>query len=255
MRQYVRAGGGLVCTHETSLYDENGARRSDFGLADVLGAHYRDALCAADRRLNVVSSQHPVTARLGTSAMSHAQPHVAVQASSAQVLATLAGAKPGEVETPAILVHQYGKGRVVYLPGRPDAIQCEVLTPWIERLFADAIRWTVQEDPPVELGVESMVGVTLFDQPQRRIVHLVNYPRDSRYDSDEFQPVRNLRISLAVPPGRRVGQIHRLWNPVAAGTSSEETESASPLTSWMNTRRSRSIFREAEPMTDEGKTP
>ncbi len=41
MRRFVRDGGGLVASFETSLYDENFQRRSDFALADVLHAHYK----------------------------------------------------------------------------------------------------------------------------------------------------------------------------------------------------------------------
>ena len=40
IRDYVNRGGSLVVTHETSLYDEWGQRRDDFGLADVLGVHF-----------------------------------------------------------------------------------------------------------------------------------------------------------------------------------------------------------------------
>ena len=39
IRAFVAAGGGLVATGETSLYDEWGERRPDFALADLLGAH------------------------------------------------------------------------------------------------------------------------------------------------------------------------------------------------------------------------
>ncbi len=39
IRRFVAAGGGLVATGETSLYDALGERRIDFALADILGAH------------------------------------------------------------------------------------------------------------------------------------------------------------------------------------------------------------------------
>src|SRR4029077_6989143 len=39
LRAYVKSGGSLLATFETSMYDERNQRRSDFGLADVLGIH------------------------------------------------------------------------------------------------------------------------------------------------------------------------------------------------------------------------
>ena len=38
---FVESGGGLIVTGQTSVYDEEGRRRPDFGLAQLLGAHYR----------------------------------------------------------------------------------------------------------------------------------------------------------------------------------------------------------------------
>ena len=40
IREFVRAGGGLVATCETSLYDEFGTPRRDFALADLLGVSF-----------------------------------------------------------------------------------------------------------------------------------------------------------------------------------------------------------------------
>ncbi|HEX6971941.1 MAG TPA: beta-galactosidase [Limnochordia bacterium] len=43
IRQFVAAGGSLIATGETSLYDEWGDPRSDFALADLFGARHRGA--------------------------------------------------------------------------------------------------------------------------------------------------------------------------------------------------------------------
>jgi len=39
IREFVKKGGALVATGATSLYDEWGDPRQDFGLADLFGAH------------------------------------------------------------------------------------------------------------------------------------------------------------------------------------------------------------------------
>ncbi len=47
LTKWVEAGGHLVCTFETSLYDEWGQKREDFGLKDLLGVSAAEARPAA----------------------------------------------------------------------------------------------------------------------------------------------------------------------------------------------------------------
>ena len=40
LRAYVKSGGSIIATHETSLADEWGVRRKNFGLADLFGVNF-----------------------------------------------------------------------------------------------------------------------------------------------------------------------------------------------------------------------
>jgi len=56
VRRFVERGGTLVATGETSLYETNGQVRSDYALADVLGAHLVDR---APARLAAITKPTP----------------------------------------------------------------------------------------------------------------------------------------------------------------------------------------------------
>ena len=45
----MQQGGRIVATHETSLYDEWGARRRDFGLSELYGCSYGGSIEKAVR--------------------------------------------------------------------------------------------------------------------------------------------------------------------------------------------------------------
>jgi len=204
VRRFVRDGGGLLATHETSLCDEKGGRRKDFALADVFGVHFRSVLKAAPRPLRV-PSQHPLGKGLPSDGLiAHDEPVVAVAPAEAETVGWLADA-------PGACVHRYGKGRVVYFPGRFDSMQCYAPTPAVERLFANAVRWASPTALPVEIEAAGTVGVSIFSQPRRLVVHLVNHQRDSLFAMDACEPIGKVALRVVVPSGCRVQQVRRLW--------------------------------------------
>ncbi|MCC6126843.1 MAG: hypothetical protein IT426_17910 [Pirellulales bacterium] len=212
IRRFVAEGGGLVATHETSLYDQDGVRRKDFGLADVFGAHYEEMLPAAKRRIEAIQD-HPLTRNLASSALPvHNEPHLSVGLAEGQSLARLVDDRAGEKDVPAIVAHAFGKGRVAYLPGRWDAIESERISPAIEQLFSNAVNWAAGGPLPLKLAAAAPIAPSLFEQPGRRILHLVNLNGDTLYRTDTIEPVSEVDVEMALADGARPTRVHRLFD-------------------------------------------
>ena len=233
VRRFVHHGGGLIATHETSLYDEKGRRRDDFALANLFGVHYRAVLPAGPRVIHF--GENPMAE--GVKDIPHPEPLVAANAGAGsvaawfQVEATDSAATSGTnsipasvaappqadqasapaIPTPAVVTHSFGRGRVVYLPGRLDAMQCATLSPDTERLFFNATQWLVNGELPVRLQASGTVGVSLYQQSGRFLVHLLNYQRDSLDHSENYQPIQDLAVQVQLPPGGRAAGVRSLW--------------------------------------------
>ncbi|MBI4662451.1 MAG: beta-galactosidase trimerization domain-containing protein [Verrucomicrobia bacterium] len=211
VRQFVSAGGGLLATHETSLYDEKGRQREDFALADVLGVRYRKTLPAAAREIQFTN--HPVAGRLaGDAKLPHSEPQVVADLTTGSAIGWLKEHKADRELTPAVVVHSFGKGRVVYLPGRLDAMQCAELNSATELLFANAANWLADGAVPVFVNAPGVIGVSLYHQPRCYLVHLLNHQRDSLDRTDDFQPIARPVISVRLPQGARASSVRALWS-------------------------------------------
>ena len=205
VRRFVQDGGGLLATHETSLFDEKGVRLADFALHDVLGVHYQNTLPAASRPMTLLAG-HPLAAGLpANTPLAHDEPLVAVALAGADSAGLSAG------DQPAVLTHRYGQGRVVYLPGRFDSMQCYSLMPAVERLMANAVRWIATEGLPVEIEAAGPVGVSVFRQPDRLVIHLVNHQRDSQFRSDTVTSLHHVSLRVALPASAGRPKVRRLW--------------------------------------------
>ena len=209
VRAYVREGGGLVATGETSLCDELGRPRKDFALADVLGVSYRGHPAptgerpALDPNFAVVVDEKYWQQRTGLGRLSwtdHAlvrdgkldglvkrkdvvfrgpQVLVSEPAQAAEVAARLTPEGWKEPAVPGVVVRQYGKGRVVYFAAGVDAALWSYAFPYQRRLMARAIELAAGGPPPVTVVDAPMsVQATYWRQAdetgKRVVVHLFN---------------------------------------------------------------------------------
>jgi hypothetical protein len=208
VRQFVREGGALVATGESSLCNEWGKPRKDFALADLFGVSFRgrpssaaapapldanfarhlDARYWQDRvgAATLAWSEHPLVNddRLGelvpTRSVLFRGPQVLVSEPDdrSEIVATLhpEGA-PGE-SFPGVIARQFGHGKVVYLAAAIDAALWTYSFPYQRRLLARAIEWAVTEPPAIRVEAPMCVQATYFQQErdgvQRTVIHLFN---------------------------------------------------------------------------------
>ncbi len=209
VRAFVRAGGGVVATGDTSLADELGRPRPDFALSDLFGVSFRGRPAAPNTRPELDANfavtvdeaywrqrvgvatlswgEHPLLqdARLAELVPSRSvlfrgpQVRVSSPADPAGVLVRLRpeGLDAKEPDLPGLVARQVGRGRVVYLAAGLDAALWSYAFPYQRRLLARAVEWAAGGPPPITVQAPMAVHATYFEQEgagRRAIVHLFN---------------------------------------------------------------------------------
>ncbi len=196
VRDFVERGGRLVATHRTSLMNELGDPRPDFGLADVFGTSYVDLVTLSMSYVKVKEAS-PLTAGVAVDLpLVHRGHQLKVRPVNGRVTPAVITYAREEVNRvshfsdppsdqdspyPALVAGEFGAGRVVYFPGRPDAIFGQWGHPEYKDLLNNALTWATEGlTSPLEVDAPISVEATLHEQPDenRLIVHLVNFQSD-----------------------------------------------------------------------------
>jgi len=224
LRAFVARGGGLVATHETSLYDENGVRRKDFGLADLYGASYDGAVDARMQNsyLRLESPRHPLLAGLEDAERiinGVARVHTRTTAAYPNPPLTLIPSYPDlpmeevyprvpKTDIPEVFARD-SKGRVVYFPWDIDRTFWEVLSPDHGKLLRNAVDWAANEPRPVTVTGPGLFDVTIWRQKGSLTVHLVNLtnPMMMKGPIREFIPAPPQKVEIRLPGRARKVQL------------------------------------------------
>ena len=233
LREFVRAGGGLVATYETSLYNEWGARRNDFGLGALFGARYagekegpmRNSYLNLERG-SKADQVHPLLAGMeNMERIINGVNRLKVEPAgiSARPLLTLVPSYPDlpmekvyprqpRTDIPGVFVRAFEKGRVVYFPWDIDRTFWEILAAEHGLLLRNAVDWAAAEQRPVEVTGPGLFDVTIWRQENSITVHLVNLtnPMAMKGPYREFIPVGPIRVKFRLPAGKGARKVQLL---------------------------------------------
>jgi hypothetical protein len=221
LRAFVKNGGNLIATHETSLYDEWGVRRKNFGLADLFGVDWTGK--TEGPMLNsYIRLEHD------------ALPHHALFNGLEDAPRVINGVSRLEVtpretfaEMPLTLIPSYPDlpmekvyprtartdisclylrrpaGRVAYFPFDIDRTFWEVLCADHLKLLRNAVLWSNSEAQIVEVNGPGFLDVTVWQNPDSIAIHLVNLtnPMAMKGPYRDFVSIGAQTLKLRLPSG------------------------------------------------------
>jgi hypothetical protein len=217
---FVAAGGKLLATFESGLYDERGRPRRR-PLLSCLG--FTEALRRRDEMRSAVLRIRPADRPLlpgledcDLLALLGAYLYVQAAAESVKHLPLIPPMRYGppekcywETETgwPGALVQASGAGRAAYLPWQPDRFYYSHSLPEYRALLAGLALRLAPEIALISTNAGPAVEMVLRDQPAggRRVLSLVNYSGQNGRAFFEPVEMRDLEIGVACPrPSGRV---------------------------------------------------
>ncbi|HET9279427.1 MAG TPA: beta-galactosidase trimerization domain-containing protein, partial [Flavitalea sp.] len=233
LRQFVQRGGSIVASFETSLYNEEGKARDNFGLSDLFGVSYGKAVEGPMRnsylRLKSDSQTkqfHPVLKDLedayriiNTVYQVNVKPDISFPSP-----VTLVPTYPdlpmedvyprvAETDTRGLYLREMGKGRVAYIPGDIERSYWQIMSSDHCKLLCNTIRWALNEDPVADVKGPGVMDVAVWSQKNSMTVHLVNLtnPMLMKGSFRELLPI-HADVSIRIPDNKKVKGVHLLMS-------------------------------------------
>ncbi|MGA2328893.1 MAG: alpha-amylase family protein [Bryobacteraceae bacterium] len=237
LRKYVEAGGSLLATFETGLFDRDGKPRADFAVGDLFGirraGERQGALgtalspfrghgdlssfyCHIERKHEILSGFE------GTTLLPGAEYYIPVRASSDPIM-TVVPPYPGHppemvyprtphTNIPAIVVSEKGRSRLVYFPGDIDRSCWKTGHTDISLLIQNSVRWILRNQTPVTVTGEGMAEVFAWETEPGFAIHILNYnnPNLTYGWLRRHYPIGPQTVRLQLPDGVRISRAELL---------------------------------------------
>ncbi|HLL44463.1 MAG TPA: beta-galactosidase trimerization domain-containing protein, partial [Segetibacter sp.] len=233
LRKFVEGGGSLVATFETSLYDEEGKQRSNFGLADLFGVSFDNGVEGPMRNSYLrlkrdadTKQFHPVVKGLEdaykiintvhrvkvTPKTTFPSPVTLIPTYPDLPMEDVYARVP-DTDIRELYLREPGNGRIAYIPGDIDRSFWQMLNADHSLLLRNTIRWALNEEPIVGVQTPGIVDVAVWRQKSSMTVHLVNLtnPMMMKGPFRELFPVE-AQLRIKVPENKRVTGVNLLMS-------------------------------------------
>ena len=209
LAHFVAEGGTLVTTHLTSVADEYGRPRQNYGLSPLTGASFKSAqpVERPDLYLRILST--------GQLIPQDPQVMLFAAADGSQTIAETYDRGHRSALGPAIISRSQGKGRTIYIGSGLEAVYEETLNKSIRAYFRSLFDPILGSSRTYQ--VEYRPGLmTQFAVAQNALLlHLVANTGNiwkKFLVQEEYLPLPNVQVRLRLPKGRTAKSVALLWS-------------------------------------------
>jgi hypothetical protein len=220
LKDFVKAGGGLIATLETSLYDERGNKRANFGLSDLFGVDVTGPLIGpmknsylrleTETRNPVLEGFHDTERIINGNARLPVKENTSFQDQALTLIPSYPDLPMEEVYPRQdhtgigeLCLRPYGAGRAAYFPWDIDASFWDLLTLDHLRLFINTLDVVHREERLLTLKGPGVFDIAVWRQEKSLTVHLVNMtnPMYMQGPVRELLPSFPQELRLNLPEG------------------------------------------------------
>jgi hypothetical protein len=216
IRNYVKQGGKLLATYQTSMFQPDGTFREDYALKDVFGCSYTGITKDGSHYgyQYIRDQQHPITAGMDkTELLANWGPNLLVRMNPGSQAETPVTYVPQiypqsperswlrslETDYPTAVVNRFGSGESVYFPYGVDKQALMHGHHDFKDLLGNAFQYLVGPEQRLQSTAPSSVHFTLNRDPNRHnryILHAVNMTSAPVRPMREIIPVGDIKVEL-----------------------------------------------------------
>ena len=218
IRQYVRSGGSLLATFETSRYNEWGDPRQELGLADVLGVSLAGEVTGphSNGYMRIEQRNEITTGFDGTNLLPAAEYRLSVrQGQNSPATLTVVPNYPvfppemvyprtPHTGEPAACFREVGSARVAYFGGDVDRTFWVSGNTDLSRVLHNAILWLRRDSPPpATVTGDGLVEMFAWETEPGYALHVLNYtnPNTMRGPFRRFHSIGPQRVEFKCERG------------------------------------------------------
>ncbi len=214
LREYVRSGGSLLATFETSRYDEWGVRRARLGLADVFGIQATADVQGPNGNSYYarIENAHEILRGFdGTKVLPGAEYRLPVKADGKLVLSVvppypafppeMVYTKTPRTDEPAVILREQGASRLAWFPGDVERSFWRSNDGDLSLLLRNTVRWLLRDKQPITVSGDGVTELFAWRTEAGYALHVLNYtnPNMLRGWFRETFPIGPQRVQVRLP--------------------------------------------------------